>query len=110
MIVVRISMTALPENQLEVMQTFLSMIEPSAKEAGCLSYAVFNDIEDKNQFNLLQEWETRKDLDLHLSSHRFGVLLGTKALLSGPPNVEIHTVSRSEGMEAVNAVRSKHKP
>lgn len=101
-------MTALPENQLEVMQTFLSMIEPSAKETGCLSYDVFHDIEDKNQFNLLQKWETRADLNQHLSSHRFGVLLGTKALLNGPPNVEIHTVSRSEGMEAVNAARSRH--
>jgi quinol monooxygenase YgiN len=102
-------MTALPENQLEVMQTFLSMIEPSAKETGCLSYAVFNDIEDKNQFNLLQEWETREDLAQHINSHRFGVLLGTKALLNGPPNIEIHTVSQSEGMEAVNAMRSKKR-
>jgi quinol monooxygenase YgiN len=110
MIVVRITMTALPENQLEVMQTFLSMIEPSAKEAGCLSYAVFNDIEDKNQFNLMQEWETREDLAQHINSHRFGVLLGTKALLNGPPNIEIHTVSQSEGMEAVNAMRSKKGP
>jgi quinol monooxygenase YgiN len=110
MIVVRITMTALPENQLEVMQTFLSMIEPSAKETGCLSYAVFNDIEDKNQFNLLQEWETREDLAQHINSHRFGVLLGTKALLNGPPNIEIHTVSQSEGMEAVNAMRSKKRP
>jgi quinol monooxygenase YgiN len=110
MIVVRITMTALPENQLEVMQTFLSMLEPSAKETGCLSYAVFHDIEDKNQFNLLQEWDTREDLDLHFNSPRFGVLLGTKALLDGPPKIEIHTVSFSEGMEAVNAVRCKHKP
>jgi len=110
MIVVRITMTALPENQLEVMQTFLSMIEPSAKETGCLSYAVFHDIEDKNHFNLLQEWATREDLDHHINSNRFGVLLGTKALLNGPPNVEIHTVSCSEGMEAVNAVRGKNKP
>jgi quinol monooxygenase YgiN len=110
MIVVRITMTAQPENQLEVMQTFLSMIEPSSKETGCLSYAVFHDIEDKNLFNLLQEWKTREDLDRHINSDRFGVLLGTKALLNGPPNVEIHTVSRSEGMEAVHAVRSKNKP
>lgn len=103
-------MTAQPENQLEVMQTFLSMIEPSAKETGCLSYAVFHDIENKNQFNLLQKWETREDLAQHINSHRFGVLLGTKALLNGPPNIEIHTVSRSEGMEAVNAMRSKKRP
>jgi len=107
MIIVSITINVLPEKQLEVMQTLLSMIEPTGKEAGCLSYAVFCDIEDKNRFSLLEEWESRKDLDHHISSHRFGVLLGTKTLLCEPPKVHIHTVSRSEGMEAIDAVRSQ---
>jgi quinol monooxygenase YgiN len=106
MIIVRITMNALSEKQLEVMQTLLSMIGPSENETGCLSYAVFRDIEDKNRFNLLQEWETRKDLNHHLKSHRFGALLGAKALLCEPPEIQIHTVSRSEGMEAVHAARN----
>ena len=105
MIVVRITMNVLPEKQLEVTQTLLSMIDPTGKEAGCLSYAVFCDIEDKNRFSLLEEWETREDMDHHIRSHRFGVLLGTKALLSEPPKIQIHTVSQSEGMETVRAVR-----
>ena len=106
MIVVRITMNVLPEKQLEVTQTLLSMIEPTGKEAGCLSYAVFCDIEDKNRFSLLEEWETREDMDQHIRSHRFGVLLGTKALLSEPPKIQIHTVSQSEGMETVHAARA----
>ena len=107
MIIVRITMTALPEKQLEVMQTLLSMIEPTGKEAGCLSYAVFCDIEDKSLFSLLEEWKTREDLDRHIRSHRFGVLLGTKALLCEPPKIQIHTVSQSEGMEAIHAARNR---
>ena len=106
MIVVRITMNVLPEKQLEVTQTLLSMIEPTGKEAGCLSYAVFCDIEDKNRFSLLEEWETREDMDLHIRSYRFGVLLGTKALLSEPPKIQIHTVSQSEGMETIHEVRA----
>ena len=105
MIIVRISMNVLPEKQLEVMQTLLSMIEPTEKEEGCLSYAVFCDIANKNRFSLLEEWETREDLDRHLKSHRFGVLLGTKTLLCEPPKIQIHTVSQSEGMETVHAAR-----
>lgn len=107
MIVVRVTMNSIPEKQLEVMQTLLSMIEPTEKEAGCLSYAGFSDIEDKNCFNLIGEWETREDLDRHIRSARFGVLLGTKSLLCEPPLIEIHTVSNSEGIESVNAVRGK---
>jgi quinol monooxygenase YgiN len=107
MIIVRITMNVLPEKQLEVMQTLLSMIEPTGKEAGCLSYAVFCDIEDESLFSLLEEWETREDLDHHIMSQRFGVLLGTKTLLCEPPKIQIHTVSQSEGMEAIHAARNK---
>jgi quinol monooxygenase YgiN len=105
MVFVRITLNVLPEKQLEFTQTLLSMIEPTGKEAGCLGYAVFWDIEDKNRFNLLEEWATREDMDQHIRSHRFGVLLGTKTLLCEPPEIQIHTVSQSEGMEAVHAVR-----
>jgi len=107
MIVVRTTMNVLPEKQKELVQTLLSMIAPTGKEAGCLSYAVFCDIEDKNRFILLEEWETREALDHHIRSHRFGVLLGSKTLLCEPPKIQINTVSQSEGMEAIDAVRSK---
>jgi quinol monooxygenase YgiN len=105
MIFVRITMNVLPEKQLEVTQTLISLIEPTGKEAGCLSYAVFCDIEDKNRFSVLEEWESREDLDHHIRSHRFGVLLGTKALLRAPPKIQIHTVSQMEGIQAIHAVR-----
>ena len=107
MIVVRIILNVLPEKQLEVMQTLLSLIKSAGKESGCRGYSVFCNIEDKNCFSLHQEWETREDLDQHIRSHRFGVLLGTKTLLSEPPKIQIYTVSKTQGMEAIHAVRKK---
>jgi quinol monooxygenase YgiN len=96
-IIVRIAMNVLPENQKEVMQTLLSMIESTGKERGCLSHHVFRDIEDENVFSLIDEWETREDLDQHIRSAKFGVLLGTKSLLCEPLKIQIFTVSDSEG-------------
>ncbi len=107
MIIVRIAMNVLSEKQKEVMQTLLSMIESTGKERGCLSHHVFRDIEDQKVFSRIDEWETREDLDDHIKSDRFSVLLGTKSLLCEPPQIEIHTVSHSEGMETIDAVRSK---
>ena len=108
MIVFKISLRIIPEKQLEMMQTLQSMIESTVKEAGCISHSVFCDIEDKCHFCLLQEWETREDLNRHIASYRFGVLLGTKTLLDEPLEVQILTVSNSEGMDAINAVRGKN--
>jgi len=101
-IIVRIGLIPLPEKQKEVMQTLLSMIASTGKERGCLSHHVCLDIEDENVFSLIDEWETREDLDQHIGSANFGVLLGTKSLLCEPPNIQIHTVSNSERIAAVN--------
>ena len=83
------------------------MIEPSRKEKGCLSYEVLCDLEDNSVFSLIEEWKTREDLDRHIRSERFSVLLGTKSLLNKPLEMKIYTVSNSEGMELVNALRDK---
>ena len=107
MILVRITMAARPEKRKEMMQTLLSMIEPTLQEKGCLSYQVFQDIDDENVFSLLKEWETREDLDRHLRSDRFGALYGTRILLTEQQNIQIHTISHSEGMETVHAARGK---
>lgn len=109
MIVVRTTLNVLPEKQLEVVQTLLSLIAPVGEEHGCVSYCAFCDINDKNRFTLLGEWETPKDLDHHIKSYRFGVLLGTKTLLSEPPQIQIHTVSKTRGMEVVEGIRRKKR-
>ena len=108
MIIVRIAMNALPEKQKEVMQTLISLIESPGKKSGYLSSGIFCDIEDKNVFNLISEWENRQQLDHHMRSGGFGVLLGTRSLLCEPLKIQIFTVSDSEGIEAVNSARKKN--
>ena len=107
MIIAKIIMNALPEKRKEIFQTLLSMIEAIRQEKGCRSCQVFRDIEDENVFNLVQEWETREDMEHHMRSDRFGVLLGTNILLKEQQNIQIHTISHSEGMEVVHAARGK---
>ncbi len=107
MIVVRITMNVLPEKQKELVQTLLSMVGAMEMETGCLSYALFCNMEDQNLLNLLEEWQTRKALNQHLRSEMFGVLLGTKSLLIEPHGIHIHTIDQSEGMEAVHSIRGK---
>ena len=109
MIIVRTILCTLPEKQKEVMQTLLSMIEPPANGNGLLSYGIYRDIEDITVFKLISEWRSRRHLNAHLSSDRFGVLLGTKSLLSRPIEVQILTVAQVEGMEVVKTIREKTK-
>lgn len=107
MVIISITMNALQEKRTEIMQTLLSMIEPTENERGCLRCRALCDIENKNFFSLIEHWKTREDLNDHLKSDRFSVLLGTKSLLYEPPIIDIHTISLSEGMETVHTARGK---
>ena len=98
-------MNILPDKKKEVIQTLLSIIDAVGKEKGCLSYNAYLDIELNTVFSLFEEWKTREDLEAHLRSERFGVLLGTKSLLAKPMEIKIHTVSRTEGNDAVGILR-----
>ena len=106
MVILSITMRALPVKRLEFTQTLLSMVGPMSTEAGCLSYDITRDITDKGRFNLTALWKTREDLDHHIASQRFGVLLGMQTLLCAPPDIQVHTVSLSEGREAIYALRA----
>ncbi len=99
-------MNVLPGKQKEVVQTLLSLPQPSVNE-GCLSYDILGDIENTNVINLVSEWQTRRQLNRYISSDRFSVLLGTKSLLCEPLDIQILNVSEAEGMEAVSALRRK---
>jgi quinol monooxygenase YgiN len=109
MIVLRITLNVLPEKQKEVVQTLLSLITPMQKEAGCLSYMLLYDMTDLNLLCVLQDWESREKLDNYLKSDIFGVLLGTKSLLCRPYGIQVYTVRKTEGMEAVIAMREIKK-
>jgi len=106
MIVVRITMDVLPEKQKEVVQTLQSMMSPMERQAGCLSYSLLCDLEDRNLLCVLEEWESRKELDHHLKSDIFGALMGTRSLLCYPHGIQIYTVEQVEGMNAVRSART----
>jgi len=106
--VIRTVMNVIPEKQKEVLQTLILMAELTENEKGCLNFGIYGDIENENVFNLISEWETRKELNRHMQSDKFTVLMGIKSLLAEPLKIQIFTVSDTEGMEAVNAVMSRY--
>jgi quinol monooxygenase YgiN len=58
-------------------------------------------MEDENELCILEEWDTRKNLNTHLESDRFRVLRGAMTLLQEPYEMLVHTVAaRKERAEA----------
>jgi quinol monooxygenase YgiN len=107
MILAIIILNALPEKQKELSQTLFSMFKDNGKEKGCLRYNILTDIHETTVFNLIEEWNTREDLNRYLRSERFSIILGTKSLLAVPMKIKIHSVSNTEGIDAVYNLRNQ---
>ncbi|MFZ0726872.1 MAG: putative quinol monooxygenase [Desulfobacterales bacterium] len=100
MILTFIKMNVRPEKRKELRQTIRSIVQEVRKEKGCVDSTFYQNSENENDFFLFEEWENRQVLDDHLRSARFTVLIGARSLLSRPPEIMIHSVSHSSGLEA----------
>ena len=93
MILVAIRTKVLAEKRKELSRTIASPIGSLRTEKGCLRCDFYQSMEDKNELCILEEWDTRENLDSHLKSERFRVLRGAMSLLQKPYEMLVHTVA-----------------
>ena len=109
MILVIYQMDVLSEKRKEFLQAVPTILSTTTQEPGCLHHRISRDIDDDYSFYVFQEWENQSALDVYWQSDRFAAFLGTLHLLKRALSIQIHAVSFTAGMEAVNAARAKLK-
>jgi quinol monooxygenase YgiN len=84
-----------------------ALVGPVRAQPGCRHCAVMHDAEESGVVTLVQEWETRADLDRHFRSDECRRLLALVELGDAPPEFYIDSVAVREGMEAIAAARGQ---
>lgn len=108
MIAVTISMDVPREKSREFLQTILLIIKSMRKEKGCLGYHFYHDMEQVNRYRLVGKWAHQEDVDNHLRSDTFSVLLGSMNLLKESPDIRFYAVSSlGSGVETIHMARGK---
>lgn len=100
-----IKMKVPAEKKKEVLQTVKAILDPIRRERGCIRCNCYVDVEDESVLFIEEEWKTREDLDSHLRSDRFGVLIGTMSLLRAEPDIRFNTIASTAGSETIIAAR-----
>ena len=103
-ILVTLRMVVRPERRSGLLKTMRGILEPVRVERGCLSYRLYEDVEDENTFFLVEEWKTKKDLESHIRTDNQRQLLALMDLLSEQPELRFNTVSHTAGMELIEDV------
>jgi quinol monooxygenase YgiN len=86
-------MKVIAEKRKELSQTIASLIGSLRTEKGCLRCDFCQSMEKENELRILEEWDTRKNLNSHLKSERFRILRGAMNLLQEPYEMMFHTVA-----------------
>ena len=77
-----------PDKYKEISQTITSITDQTKSKKGCLASAGYQDINNRNIFYLVEEWQTQRDMNEYLNSRLFAALLGIKTLLAEKPQVK----------------------
>jgi quinol monooxygenase YgiN len=99
MILVILRMNVQSDKRTELSQTIASLTGPIRAQKGCRRCDFCRDTEDENKLYLLEEWDTRENLMVYLSSGPFRVLRGAMNLLQGPYEIIFYTVFHPVGMK-----------
>jgi quinol monooxygenase YgiN len=110
MIVASLRVLVPPENRRELSQTIRSLLNPISKETGCLGSHFYVEVGEDAAVCLIEEWETQTDMNNHMRSDTFAVLLGALNLLRGQSEIEFKVLTLQAGIETVDAARGKIDP
>ena len=95
----------IPENKDKAIEIINFILERIRVESGCTSCRFYQDTSNNGVFLLLQEWETRADLERHICSEEFYHILALIELASEQPEIRFNTISQEEGLKTIGSLR-----
>ncbi|MDW7671841.1 MAG: putative quinol monooxygenase [Bacillota bacterium] len=70
------------------------LIEESRKEAGCISYNLYQDVKNHKILTFIEEWEDLEAIELHnVSEHFTRIVPQLSELREGPSEVNLYQLS-----------------
>ena len=81
------------------------ILGPTRIKPGCMSCRLYQDLDEPDAVFLLEEWKSREELDRHFDSEQCRIILSLMEAADRFPEIKISTVSKMEGLEAIEAAR-----
>jgi quinol monooxygenase YgiN len=104
MVVVTLWFKVPGERRKDFLDSARLVIEPTLIQPGCISCRLCQALNDPNAVFLVEEWESREKLDRHIKSEQYRIILSLMEFSSENPEFKINTISKTEGLEAIQTV------
>ena len=90
-----------------MVQALATIMFQAKLEAGCVGCHLYTENGNPRALRYVEQWATRKDLDVQIRSPRFSALLAIMETAPEAPDLEIRNGSEQHGLEYVRALRLK---
>src|SRR3954453_943588 len=105
MVLTTLSVAVPPGRREDILEVFWLLLGPVRVEPGCLGCRLYQEVGDEDVLLYVEEWETPEQLQRHMRSARYQRLLAIMEASARPPVLRYHSVSRTRGLEYLEAVR-----
>jgi quinol monooxygenase YgiN len=105
MIVSTIALSLSEGDRRKVIASLLPLIRSTRGQAGCRGCAVLTDVEDPRTLLLREEWDSQEQLDRHLRSEDYRLVLAAIELSQAAPQIRFDAVTTRAGIEMIEAAR-----
>jgi len=75
-------------------------------QPGCISCKFYQDIDEPDNMLFMEEWSSREEYEHHIRSDTFRIILSLIDLSDEAPLIKLNTISKTEGLETIEAVRT----
>ncbi len=93
------------ENRDKAVEIINFVMERIRVENGCVSCHIYQEMTNEGIFLLLEEWESRADLERHICSEEFRYILALIELSSDTPEIKFNIVTHRKGIETIESLR-----
>jgi len=101
MILLTVYVKVAPENRQNAINTFKSMIGPTSALPDCQYCYLFSDVDNDDRLFLIERWESQECFERHIRSPDFRNIISVMELSCEPPEMIIHTVTHTHGIEFI---------
>ena len=89
----------------DVINIFDSLAGSVSVKPGCNKIKLYSDINNDDDFLLIFEWKSRREMEKYIRSDEFRKIMGLMDLSSEAPIIRFNTVSSTIGFELVEKIR-----
>lgn len=74
----------------EAIKLYEELVQKTREENGCILYNLFRDINDKSILTIIEEWENKDVLEMHMKTEHFTRLVPTIGKLRKSSEINIY--------------------